>query len=55
MLNKDLVFLLPNDISAININNPFQSNNQYENVFDIVKIFLHGRYRSLLKKVQIYQ
>lgn len=30
-------FSLPNDVSAVNINNPFQSNNQYENVFDIVK------------------
>lgn len=32
-------FSLPNDISAVNINNPFQSNNQYESVFDIVKNF----------------
>lgn len=32
-------FSLPNDVSAVNINNPFQSNNQYENVFDIVKNF----------------
>lgn len=30
-------FSLPNDVSAVNINNPFQSNNQYESVFDIVK------------------
>lgn len=36
-VEQRFVFSLPNDISAVNINNPFQSNNQYENVFDIVK------------------
>lgn len=30
-------FSLPNDIRAVNIINPFQSSNQYENIFDIVK------------------
>ncbi|WP_419671394.1 hypothetical protein [Aliarcobacter butzleri] len=51
MLNKEWDFL-PDGISAINIKNPFQTTDNFENIFDIVQYLPTWKDIEYLKKIQ---